>query len=415
MRRAKKLAVFFIFMGINICLYAQNGINSPYSRHGLGLLGDQSVGINKPMGGLGIGLRQTNAINILNPASYSTVDTLTFLLDFGFTLQNGNFQENGFKINAKNASVDYISMQYRLLKKVGMTIGFLPYSNVGYSFSNSKVVSNDDAIISNNLFSGEGGIRQLLVGFGWRVYENFSIGLNSSFLYGDISHRIDNTYSLSTIFPRSKSYTADISALKLDFGIQKVITAANNKIVLGATFSPASNLSGDCTILDVSTGSSSDTIEISNAFRIPDCLGIGLSFSGEKYTIGLDASYQMWSDALFFGESTGRDRLKVSLGAMYQPEAGSKKMFKRCSYMAGLYFQQPYFSVEGNKGPSEYGVSAGFSLPISNVYNNKSKLNISGQFVRIDPAFAGMITENYLRINIGISFNDLWFYKWQVE
>ncbi len=121
MRRAKKLAVFFIFMGINICLYAQNGINSPYSRHGLGLLGDQSVGINKPMGGLGIGLRQTNAINILNPASYSTVDTLTFLLDFGFTLQNGNFQENGFKINAKNASVDYISMQYRLLKKVGMT------------------------------------------------------------------------------------------------------------------------------------------------------------------------------------------------------------------------------------------------------------------------------------------------------
>jgi hypothetical protein len=420
MRRFKKLAVFFILMGITICLQAQNGTNSPYSLYGLGLLGDQSVGINKPMSGLGIGIRQTNAINTLNPASYSSVDSLTFLLDFGFTLQNGNFQEQGVKVNAKNASVDYIMMQYRLFRKVGMTIGFLPYSNVGYSFSNSNIVSNDEdgENTSNKLFSGEGGLRQLLVGFGWRPFDNFSLGANTSLLYGDISRSFDNTYSSSSTFSRSKKYDADVTALKLDFGVQKIIDAGNNKIVLGATFSPAENLNGDCTVSDVSTGStsqSSDTINISNAFRIPDCFGIGLSLSGDKYTVGVDASYQMWSNARFFGESTGRDRLKISLGGMYHPEAGSKKLFRRCSYMAGVYYQQPYFSIDGKKGPSEYGVSAGLSLPISNVYNNKTKLNISGQFVRVEPAFGGTITENYLRINIGISFNERWFSKWQVE
>src|SRR5574344_3135436 len=140
MRRAKKLAVFLIFIGIKLCSYAQNGINSPYSQHGIGILGDQSVGINKPMSGLGIGLRQTNTITALNPASYSSVDSLTFLLDFGFTLQNGNFQEQGVRVNAKKASVDYIMMQYRLFRKVGMPIGVLPYSNVGCSFSHSKIV-----------------------------------------------------------------------------------------------------------------------------------------------------------------------------------------------------------------------------------------------------------------------------------
>lgn len=409
-----------MLMGITICLHAQNGINSPYSRYGLGLLGDQSVGINKPLSGLGIGLNQTNTINTLNPASYSSVDTLTFLLDFGFSLQNGNYQELGVKKNAKNASIDYFTMQYRLFRRVGMTIGFLPYSNVGYSFSTSNVVRNDDEgeITSNNSYSGEGGIRQLLVGFGWRPFDKFSLGANTSFLYGDISHSFDNTYSSGSVFSRSKNYDADFSSLKLDFGLQRIIEAGNNNIVLGATFSPAIDLNGDCTISDVSTGSSSqssDTIDISDAFRIPDCFGVGISFSGKKYMVGVDASYQMWSNARFFGESSGSDRLRVSLGAMYQPEAGSKKVFRRCSYMAGVYYQQPYFSIEGKKGPSEYGVSAGFSLPISNVYNNKTKLNISGQFVHVDPSFDGIITENYLRINIGISFNERWFSKWQVE
>ena len=28
---------------------------------------------------------------------------------------------------------------------------------------------------------------------------------------------------------------------------------------------------------------------------------------------------------------------------------------------------------------------------------------------------AGMVTENYIRLNIGISFNEKWFMKWKVE
>ena len=103
-------------------LVAQNNMNSPYSRFGLGVLSEQQVGADRAMGGIGIGTRGHNNINLLNPASYSTVDTLSFLFDFGFSLQNGNFSENGKKVNAKNAGPDYVAMQFRVQPKIGMTL-----------------------------------------------------------------------------------------------------------------------------------------------------------------------------------------------------------------------------------------------------------------------------------------------------
>ena len=50
-----------------------------------------------------------------------------------------------------------------------------------------------------------------------------------------------------------------------------------------------------------------------------------------------------------------------------------------------------------------------------NGWNAKSIINISGQAVHVRPNAPGMITENYLRLNIGLSFNEAWFDKWKVK
>ena len=71
--------------------------------------------------------------------------------------------------------------------------------------------------------------------------------------------------------------------------------------------------------------------------------------------------------------------------------------------------------MDGQDGPRDYQVSLGVALPIINFYNNRSLLNISAQYERVKPKVAGMITENYLRISIGLSFNERWFMKWKVE
>ncbi|MBO7272918.1 MAG: hypothetical protein J6U89_08595, partial [Bacteroidaceae bacterium] len=99
------LTILIAFVGAK----ADNGINSPYSRYGLGILANQSLGINRQMGGLGYGLRSDSYINIVNPASFSQADTLTMLFEAGFSLQDVYFKENGKGTNALNASFDYIA------------------------------------------------------------------------------------------------------------------------------------------------------------------------------------------------------------------------------------------------------------------------------------------------------------------
>ena len=77
----------------------------------------------------------------------------------------------------------------------------------------------------------------------------------------------------------------------------------------------------------------------------------------------------------------------------------------------GGYYSDPYTKVDGQDGTREYGVSAGFGFPL---FQSKSILNISGQYVRVSPKVKGMLEENYLKINIGLTFNERWFMKWKV-
>lgn len=407
--------VLFIYCLIPLYTNAQSGVNSPYSRYGVGVLSEQSSGIAKAMGGIGAGFRQANTINLKNPASYSTVDTLTFIADLGLALQNGNFSENDLKINAHNAFVSHIAIQYRILPKVGMTVGVMPFSNVGYSFSSTELIRRDEdgEITSTNTYSGNGGLRQFMGGLGWRPTDWLSAGVNVSYLTGDINHYVYNRYSSSDVQSRTLMYSTDMAALKLDFGLQGTIRLGENTLVLGATFAPAQKLESETYKTDLH--SVNDTVEISDAFSLPELLFAGFTYEWKKCMIGADVSYQTWSKASFFGEKNGLDRLTASVGFMIKPDELSKNLFKRSSYQFGLNYSQPYFKVGENKGPTQFGISAGLSLPINTAYNSMSYLHISGEYVRVEPMAKGMITENYLRINIGVTFMERWFMKLMVD
>jgi len=403
----------FCLSGLNP-VKAQTGVNSPYSRYGLGLLSDQSTGITKSMGGIGAGFRYPNTLNLKNPASYSTVDTLTFIADLGFALQNGNFIEDGVRVNAHNAYINHLAMQFRILPKVGMTMGFMPFSNVGYSFSKSYLKPWDDAQINvTDTYSGTGGVRQFLGGLGWRPTRWLSVGANASYLSGDITHYISNTYSSSDIQSRTKTYYAEMSAFKFDFGMQGTLTMGDRSLVVGATFTPAQKLNSDTYSVDAH--SVNDTTNIANAFSLPELLSAGFTYQWEHGMIGADVSYQTWSKADFFGQKTGCDRLSAAIGYMYRPDEMNRKLFKRTAYQVGFNFSQPYVNVGNQKGPMQFGLSAGLSLPINTSYNSMSYLHVSGEFVRVQPMAKGMVTENYVRINIGVTFLERWFMKLMVD
>ena len=95
----------------------------------------------------------------------------------------------------------------------------------------------------------------------------------------------------------------------------------------------------------------------------------------------------------------------------------SNNIFKMISYRGGVHYAQPYTTIKEGYGCHEYGISAGLSLPFMNRNNKYSHaaLHISGEFTHLRPDGAGMISENCIRLNVGITFNETWFTKMKVR
>lgn len=419
MNKYRILAILSI-IACSLPIWAENGMNSPYTRYGFGQLSPMSVGANKGIGGTGIGVQNNSQINLLNPASYAAVDTLTFLMDIGASLHNTNFTENGVKMNARNTTFDYLAMQYRLRPNLGMTIGIMPFSNIGYNFSNSQIIRDDEdgEISTTNRYYGDGGLRQIIAGLGWRPFKGFSIGANFSYLYGEVYHYVYNQYNESSISTRTKQYLADISTYKTDFGAQYQTSFGKSRITLGATYQLGHTIDNDVYIIDmISTGStitSSDTLR-STPMSIPSGYGAGFSYTyDQRLTIAADYSVQQYSTSNFFGMK-GADYHRASVGVEYIPELITRKLFRRARYRAGLHVATAHYQVGEQQGPTEYGATLGIGLPIMNGWGSKSIINISGQAVHVRPNAPGMITENYLRLSIGLSLNETWFDIWRVQ
>lgn len=402
---------------------AQNNTNSPYTRYGYGDLSDQSFGNSKAMGGIAFGLRDGAQINPLNPASYTAIDSLTFLFEGGVSLQNMNISGSGVKLNAKNSSFDYLAMQFRLHPRIAMSIGLLPFSNVGYSVSDSKV---DNGVSQTRSFTGDGGLHQLYGGIGVKVLKNLSLGVNASYFWGDI------TRTRTIIYPAtSESYSyiqqmgVSISDYKLDFGTQYTLDFnKKHSMTIGAVFSPKHKLNNDYTVTTQVSTTNSNNLDAT--LELPNTFGVGFTYNYDKrLTVGADYSLQQWSKTKF-GVNTSDDavredfnetytycnRHKVSVGAEYIPNLMGRSYLSHIKYRLGAYYTTPYYKIGGKEATREYGVTAGFGLPVP---RSRSILSISGQFVRISGQESAFVNENIFRVSIGLTFNERWFFKCRVE
>lgn len=405
-------------------MFAQSGSNSPYTRYGYGQLSDQSFGNSKAMGGLSYGLRDGFQINASNPASYTAVDSLTFLFDAGLSLQNANFKEGSVQTNAKNSTVDYIAMQFRLFEGMGFSAGFLPYSIVGYNMSQTYDLGTDglgNPIQVNDNYTGTGGLQQVYVGVGYKVFKNLSVGVNFSYLFGEISHSISTTFNNSNAFSSMRTDMIDVNDYKLDLGLQYTQTLGEKHAVnLGAVYSLGHDLNSNgykytATYSTSNTVLQSQTVDtLKNAFSLPHTFGVGFTYVYDKrLTVGLDYTQQKWADINFFNKQGAfTNRSKLSFGAEFVPKRNSKNYFSRIRYRLGAYYSDPYAKVNENEGAREYGASFGFGFPI---FRSNSILNISGQYINVKPKVTGMLEENYLKINVGLTFNERWFMKWKVD
>ncbi len=423
-----KILASFVLATLTTSAFAQSTTNSPYSQFGLGDLTDQSVSFNKGMNGVGLGMHRGNEVNPMNPASYSSIDSLTFLFDAGMSGQITNYSENGKKFSAKSGGFDYVSALFRAFKNVGVSFGVLPYSNIGYDYLQTGILDDRDETEVASQYSGEGGLHQMYIGAGIRPIKPLSVGFNLSYLWGDYSRSMATVES-SNLSVLAKEYRADISSYKLDFGVQFDLPL-NKKdyLTLAAVWSPGHSLKSDpeCLIANVKTSISkadTTTYVISDGLKIPTTFGFGVAYHhAQKLRVGADLHIQKWGSVDFPSYTAGvyalksgllKDSYRLNLGGEWTPNPMARSVFKRIQYRAGVGMVTPYYYINGKEGPKEFSASLGFGIPIANGYNNRSVLHISGQFVR--RSADNLIKENMFRLNIGFTFNEKWFAKWKVE
>ncbi len=152
-----------------------------------------------------------------------------------------NVSGGGVKLNAKNSSFDYLAMQFRLHPRIGMSVGLLPFSNVGYSVSDAQTSTDQETgnvLNYTRSFTGDGGLHQLYGGIGVKVLKNLSVGVNASYFWGDI------TRTRTVIYPETTSSSSyiqqvgvSVSDYKLDFGAQYTLDLGKkHSVTIGAVF-----------------------------------------------------------------------------------------------------------------------------------------------------------------------------------
>lgn len=450
----KKIIFALVLLLATASAYAQNGVNTPYSRYGFGIMSERAMGFNKGMSGVAQGFRHGQEVNIANPASYSAVDSLTALFDLGISLQNGNYKMGNLQQNVRNSSFDYFALQFRATKNVGIALGIMPVTNIKYSFvSSSEPIQNNDGVTSSYSFNGDGGLREIFIGAGWRPVAPLSIGFNASYLWGDYTHNMTMSFNDNNAFNMARIYSASISTYNIQGGIQYIQPLSQkDKIVIGATYTLGHNVDNDA-YRETRTTLSSGTVEtqtidtICKAFQLPHSIAAGVTYyHTDRLRIGADFELQKWSDCKFPDQQTGYtgsasasdiyqstsgqlyDRTKISAGLDWTPDPLAKGLFKKSTYKLGGYYSNSYAKADPTgvvtDKPYEFGVSAGITLPIANrnIWHNSPKINVAIQWVHTNIPYLNAnthrqsaLTENYLRLCLGVTFSERWFYKWKVQ
>ena len=397
-----------------ICAFnanAQANTTSPYSMFGYGILNDYATSAQKAMGGVGYAMNGGRQINVMNPASYAAIDSLTFLWDAGIDLSVLQAKEGDLKANSTGRGIDYLTMQFPISQIIGASVGLLPYSSVGYEF-------NADIANGSESRAGSGGLNLLYAGAAITPIKGLSVGFNVGYLFGT------NIYDAYVYSTSTTLFERIVKIRSWDFKLGALYTHNINqkhKASIGVTFTPKKSLQGNTwgAYYDMSNDTKVDTIgymSINGKNHTPLSLGLGLSYEYDKKLYAeVDLTYQKWKDAGYAkvegfdnneGNLTFDNRWKVAAGIQYTPQQRGG-FFRRVNYRVGAYYNHDYVNVRGNN-VREYGLTCGFGLPAP---GSKTVINIGFEYKHRESSPINYITENYFNFTLGINFNQMWFWK----
>lgn len=435
MRKNKAVVALVMLLMIGASAFSQATTNSPYSKYGIGIIRPQTFPQNFAMGGTAIGIRSDRDIGFLNPASYSALVVTTF--DVGFVSNNLWLKDDNQSQYKNNPYITHLSFGVPVVKNYwGMSFGILPYSNTGYAYD--EII--DDPIAGDVSFynEGTGAINKVYFGNGFAARidtnTNLSFGANVHYLFGSISHDQKAIFgNLPGGFNIWKLRDFSASDVGADLGMQfqkTFLDTSGNKnrkyvFTLGATYGVAADVKGTTTTLtrtftgNIDFGTIKDTVEYiedeETIIQLPSEFGVGMSldYTGDesKWLFAADYKSGSWgslvsSDSLY----TYRNSFGISVGTQFIPDYGSTKYLGLIAYRFGLRYSTSYLTIN-NTDFSEYGITFGVGLPIKRSENTYPRFNIGMEYGSRGTKDNGLIKENFLNFNVGITINAVWFQK----
>lgn len=427
MNRQFRCVVVVITLLLGSMTMKSQNISTPYSMYGYGVLGDRATSMQRQMGGIGYAMHSGRQINVMNPASYASIDSLTFLFDMGADLTFLWSKEGDIKERSTGGGLDYVTMQFPLGKHFGASIGMLPYSGVGYAFGSEIAHGAREN-------QGSGGINMAYLGLAAN-YFGIGLGFNVSYNFGTI---VNDLFSYPTSGQTLFEHVMEVRDWDINIGLQYTAPISRfDALTIGATYSPKKSLHGKtwATIQETQQESKPDTVgfsKLTDKYYTPDAFGFGLNYTHEKvsrFMAEVDVTYQLWSKALYsplhrlpdpnspstnpdivFSGMNFHDRLKIATGFEYVPKVRGSYL-QRVAYRLGGYFCDDYLNIMGNR-VKEYGITCGLGLRTP---QDKTIINVGFEWKHRNTSPQALISENYFNITLGLNFNELWFWQRKIK
>ena len=402
--------------------FAQADVDSPYSLFGVGQLSNSAMNVRlKGMGGVGNAIYGKGLINTNNPATLAKIDSLAFLFDAGVYFKTSNFSTSTKSERGANASFDYVAVAFGFADWWKTALGVQPYSTSGYKM---VVDGFDEGMGSyHTVFKGSGGLNQAFWSNAFRLGKHFSIGANAYYVFGD-------TKSITTIYPDStyvlgtrRGVDLMVRSFMFDYGLMfDTQVGSGLSLSIGLTYDQQIRLKGKQTTFIRSIMETMDTdIEYlidtiayngnsSSRLTMPQGFGFGFALQKDnRWTLGADFNWTQWSHFARDGVTEDlKNSWRVAAGFEFMPNYSSvSNYFRRAHYRIGGNYEHGFLYLNGHN-INKVGASIGISLPLP---RSLSKVNLALEVGQYGTKEDGLIRENYLRFDVGVSVFERWFVK----
>ena len=425
------IAVFFVMGAVASAQDGTYGAYSPYSIYGIGDISKQGTAFNKSMGGVGVATRNRRFINYLNPAAVTARDSLSFMADFGLAQSNNVFKQGDLKSAHNTFNIYNFVMSFPIYRSSAFMVGITPFSDMGYDFSSVETDPNiigNTGNISYDSF-GTGSVYQLFAGAGVTFWKRLSLGAELIYYFGNLDKVTNMDYSNASYRSVNSGSDLMVRGVTGKFGLQyEQKIAGDVSVTIGATYRLGTGMKGEATNYRYANQSGvTDTLKYSAVglkgagVRFADELGVGIAVKGgEKWMAEVDYLRSDWRKSGFdaaqgfgvSGDSKFSSTVSQSFRAGFEivPNRNDiRYYFRRCTYRAGLYYDQAYYKLDG-ANVNTMGVTLGITLPVFRLYNG---LTLGVDFGQKAHSRNNMIRERYAMFVIGFNIHDIWFRKVQ--